>query len=102
MDRVRYYSNQIEDLEKAVDIAIDECISEGILVEFLSRNRAEAAMFTIHEHDEEREWMKLRESFNYLRMSKVMKKGLNKVMKKVLSKDVRKESRKVVTCFCII
>ena len=102
VDRVRYYSNQIEDLEKAVDIAIDECISEGILVEFLSRNRAEAAMFTIHEHDEEREWMKLRESFNYLRMSKVMKKGLNKVMKKVLSKDVRKESRKVVTCFCII
>ena len=45
-------------LERAVDLAIDECISEGILVEFLSGNRAEAAMFTIHEHNEEREWMK--------------------------------------------
>lgn len=63
VDKVRYYSNQMkDDLEKAVDIAIDECISEGILVEFLSRNRAEAAMFTIHEHNEEREWMKLKEA----------------------------------------
>lgn len=31
VDRVRYYSNQMkDDLEQAVDIAIDECISEGI------------------------------------------------------------------------
>lgn len=64
VDRVRYYGSQMKDnLERAVDMAIDECISEGILVEFLSRNRAEAAMFTIHEHNEEREWAKLRESF---------------------------------------
>ena len=75
VDRVRYYSNQMEDLEQAVDIAIDECISEGILVEFLSRNRAEAAMFTIHEHNEEREWMKLRESFKLYAYEQGCEKG---------------------------
>lgn len=48
--------------EQAVEIAIDECIKEGILSEFLSRNRAEAIMFSIYEHNEEREWQKLRES----------------------------------------
>ena len=75
VDRVRYYSNQMEDLEQAVDIAIDECINEGILVEFLSRNRAEAAMFTIHEHNEEREWMKLRESFKLYAYEQGCEKG---------------------------
>lgn len=63
VDKVRYYRNILKfPLEQAVEIAIDECIKEGILSEFLSRNRAEAIMFSIYEHNEEREWQKLRES----------------------------------------
>ena len=63
VEKVRYYRNVLKyPLKQAVEIAIDECIKEGILAEFLSRNRAEAVMFSINEHNEEREWQKLRES----------------------------------------
>ena len=41
---------------------INEFAKEGILAEFLGRNRAEAVIFSINEHNEEREWQKLRES----------------------------------------
>lgn len=41
-------------LEKAVNLAVDECISAGILAEFLSRNKAEAIAVSIYEYDEEK------------------------------------------------
>ena len=41
-------------LEDAVERAITECIREGILSEFLSKNRAEAKRMSIYEYDEER------------------------------------------------
>ena len=63
VEKVRYYRNILKyPLKQAVEMAIDECIKEGILAEFLGRNRAEAIMFSINEHNEEREWQKLRES----------------------------------------
>ena len=39
-------------IEQAVERAITECISEGILKEFLLRNRAEAKHMSIYEYDE--------------------------------------------------
>lgn len=41
-------------LEEAVNLAVDECISEGILAEFLFRNKAEAIAVSIYEYDEEK------------------------------------------------
>ena len=41
-------------MEDAVEGAITECIREGILAEFLSKNRAEAKRMSIYEYDEER------------------------------------------------
>ncbi|MDD6441144.1 MAG: hypothetical protein PUG71_03390 [bacterium] len=52
-ERVRRYA-EIMKLEAAVERAITECIREGILSEFLSRNRAEAKRMSIYEYDEER------------------------------------------------
>ena len=52
-ERVRRYA-EIMKLEDAVERAITECIREGILSEFLSRNRAEAKRMSIYEYDEER------------------------------------------------
>ena len=40
-------------IEEAVDRAIDECIHENILREFLERNRAEARTMSIYEYDQE-------------------------------------------------
>lgn len=38
---------------EAVDSAIDECIKEDILREFLERNRAEARAMSIYEYNQE-------------------------------------------------
>ena len=63
--RVRKYSKLMK-LDDAVRRAIDECISEGILAEFLSQNRAEAIKMSIFEYDKEVEERKLREAeFEY-------------------------------------
>lgn len=50
--RVRRYA-EIMRLEEAVDRAINECIREGILSDFLMANRAEAKKMSIYEYDEE-------------------------------------------------
>ena len=52
-ERVRRYAESMK-LEDAVERAITECIREGILSEFLSKNRAEAKRMSIYEYDEER------------------------------------------------
>ena len=59
--RVRKYAAQME-LNEAVEQAITECIREGILSEFLSRNRAEVLKVSIFEYDQELEEKKYREA----------------------------------------
>lgn len=49
-------------LEDAVEKAIQECISEGILKEFLEKNRAEAKEMSIFEYDQEKHLRQERES----------------------------------------
>ena len=59
-DRVRKYA-KIMDTRKAVECAVNECIEEGILKEFLERNRAEAIKMSIFEYDEARHMQMERE-----------------------------------------
>ena len=59
--RVRKYVAQME-LNEAVERAVTECIREGILAEFLSRNRAEVMKVSIFEYDQELEEKKYREA----------------------------------------
>ena len=51
--RVRAYAKEMP-IEEAVERAITECIREGILADFLSRNRTEAKKVSIYEYDEEK------------------------------------------------
>ena len=50
--KVRTYAKSMK-VEEAVDRAVRECINEGILREFLLRNRKEAVEMSIFEYDEE-------------------------------------------------
>ena len=59
--RVRKYILEMN-LNDAVARAIDECIKEGILVEFLRKNRSEVKMVSILEYDKEWEEKKLRKA----------------------------------------
>ena len=54
--RVRSYAEEM-DTEDAVERAITECIREGILEEFLRKNRAEAKKVSIYEYDDEKNWL---------------------------------------------
>lgn len=58
--RVREYAAEMP-LDLAVEQAITECISEGILADFLRKNRAEAMEVSIYEYDEERHMRQTRE-----------------------------------------
>ena len=58
--RVREYAAEMS-LDEAVERAITECISEGILADFLRKNRAEAKKVSIYEYDEERHMRQTRE-----------------------------------------
>ncbi len=58
---VRRYA-QTMDLSEAVNCAVDECIQNGILEEFLSKNKAEVISMSIFEYDKEKEEAKLRKA----------------------------------------
>lgn len=58
--RVRTYAAEMS-LDEAVERAITECIREGILADFLKKNRAEAKKVSIYEYDEERHMRQTRE-----------------------------------------
>ena len=59
--RVRKYASALN-LNDAVERAITECIKEGILVDFLRKNRSEVKMVSILEYDKEWEEKKLRKA----------------------------------------
>ena len=51
--RVRKYARELP-LSEAVERAITGCIQEGVLKEFLEKNRAEAKKMSIYEYDQEK------------------------------------------------
>lgn len=58
----KYMTYQELSLETAVECAVNECIQDGILADFLTRNRAEVISMSIFEYDKETEEKKLREA----------------------------------------
>ena len=61
--KVRKYTSLGElPLEEAVECAVEECIKEGILAEFLIQNRAEVISMSIFEYNKDEEEKKLRKA----------------------------------------
>lgn len=61
VDRVRTYV-EIMPIEKAAERAVEECIKEGVLADFLRKHRSEAERMSILEFDEEREMKLIRKA----------------------------------------
>ncbi len=57
---VRKYKSELGSLEAAIRRAIDECIANDVLADFLRKNRAEVEMTSIFEYNQEEEERKLR------------------------------------------
>ncbi|HIY64231.1 MAG TPA: hypothetical protein H9730_12375 [Candidatus Mediterraneibacter stercoripullorum] len=60
-DKIRRYVDEME-LADAVERAIQECISEGVLKDFLEKHRAEAKEMSIFEYDQEKHMRQEREA----------------------------------------
>ena len=60
-DKIRLYAKSMP-LPDAVDRAIDECIREGVLEEFLRKHKAEAKEMSIFEYDQEKHMRQEREA----------------------------------------
>ena len=60
VEKVRSYAKTLP-LEEAVEQAVEDCIKENVLRDFLLKQRAEVVKMSIYEYDEEREWKLMRE-----------------------------------------
>ena len=60
VEKVRDYTKTLE-LNMALDKAVTECIEEGILADFLRKNRAEVIKMSLYEYDQEQHMKWLRE-----------------------------------------
>ena len=82
IERIRYYvEGEKKSLQDAVETAVDECIKEGILADFLRKNKAEAIVVSIFEYDEEKELKLLRESEREYGMDEACIANIRKMMK---------------------
>ena len=77
VDTVRANAKEMP-FQEAVDRAISECISKGILADFLSRNQAEVKKVSIYEYDEEKHIRQEREDAMEEGMTKGLQMGLQK------------------------
>ena len=97
VERVRNYANMTE-LNKAVEKAVDECIQEGVLADFLLKNRTEAIEMCILEYDEEREIKLIRkaeyEDGREAGLLEGREAGLLEGTKKLLNSQIRKKIAK--------
>ena len=87
--RVREYAEVME-LEEAVERAIEECIQEGILKEFLEKNRAEAKNMSIFEYDQEKHIKQEREEAWEEGRKEGKKAGERVMLVKLAEKKLRK------------
>ena len=84
MERVRRYAGEMN-LPEAVERAITECIQEGILADFLERNRAEVKKVSLYEYDAERHMRQIKEDGIEEWRNALLKELIEKKRKKGLS-----------------
>lgn len=65
VEKVRSYAGNLS-LTEAVERAVDECIEENVLREFLAEQKSEVVKMSIYEYDEEREMQIIREDERFL------------------------------------
>lgn len=91
--KIRHYTTKLN-LNDAVECAIKECIAEGILAEFLQKNRAEVKMLSILEYDKEWEEEKLRKAEFEAGREEGLKIGKNKGMELAETRIIQNMKRR--------
>ena len=81
-DKIRAYTEEME-LSEAVDRAMDECIREDVLREFLMKHRAEARAMSIFEYDQERHMQQERKAG----IEKGRRQGEEQLLRRLVQKN---------------
>lgn len=89
--KVRKYVSKNISLEEAVTRAVDECIEEGILAEFLMKNKAEVIKVSIYEYDKEFEEKKLRKAEYEAGVEAGIELGERSLLENQIRKKLKKE-----------
>ena len=84
-DKIRTYTETME-LPEAVDRAINECIEEDILRDFLMKHKAEARAMSIFEYDQERHMQQEREAG----IEKGRRQGEEQLLRRLVQKKLAK------------
>ena len=88
--RVRAYAKEMP-IEEAVERAITECIREGILADFLSRNRTEAKKVSIYEYDEEKHLRMEREQSYADGLEQGIERGIEQGIERGIEQGIEQE-----------
>ena len=86
--KVRKYAAGMP-LDQAVEYAVDECIKENILADFLRKNRAEVISMSIFEYEKEEEEKKLRKAEYEAGVEAGVSLGVEKGVKKGVIETTR-------------
>ena len=89
-DRIRKYAEQYDTLQEAVERAIEDCIAEGILADFLTKHRAEAMTVSIFEYDEEKELRLYGEAEREVGFERGIEQGIEQTLYKLICKKIEK------------
>lgn len=81
VSKIRGYSHKMS-FEEAVELAVEECIQEGVLAEFLRKNRSEVVKVSIFEYNEELHIQQEREQ--------AWKEGADAMLRSMVSKKLQK------------
>ena len=84
-DKIRAYTETME-LAEAVDRAINECIEEDVLRDFLMEHKAEARAMSIFEYDQERHMQQEREAG----IEKGRRQGEEQLLRRLVQKKLAK------------
>ena len=88
---VRKYAKEL-DLNEAVKLAVDECIRNDILSEFLRANKSEVISMSIFEYDKEEEERKLRKAEYEAGVADGFNDGINTAKKDTVRLHIAKSS----------
>lgn len=95
VELVRNYAKELP-FPEAVEHAVDDCIKEGILADFLSKNRAEAIAMSIFEYDEEKH-MKSEREWAYKTGHEDGERRLAKLLQALMDADQNAEISRVLS-----
>ena len=87
---VRRYKTELGSLDEAVNRAVDECIRNGVLADFLKRNRAEVVMMSIFEYNQEEEERKLRAAERQAGYASGVEHGIRQGMERGMAQGIER------------